>query len=788
MPVNAQQTLVTTRIATIPSGALFTVDGTIYSQPAVMTWPKGSKHVVSIDQVQVTPDGRTMYKFASWADSSNLLGPTTSNVQVITADPAVASLVATVAPSYRVDLNFFGSTTVPILESSGNAPCGAPSGTQTPSPTLPNAAGSVNGFGAGLLSINGACFSSNANVFFPAGTALVLNAFPYDGFVFLGWSGSINGSDAYLRSFVLNGPITLVARFSPARKVTIYTNPAKLQVYVDRTLVNTFDPNVNTPMNLQTGIFQWAEDSQHVMSAPSPQLDPNGRKWVFDSWDFGGGQNAIYTVTGPVPTPTTLTAKFVPGGTISLLTNPVGLKLTIDGRDNWPGPGYNFDWALGAKHTITAPASNTDAAGRVFVFKGWSNGGGATQSVSLDSQDGLRLTANYEILNRLTMTGSSPGLKVQVDGVDCLLPCTLDRASSAQVRITAPASISMGTGARMDFVGWSDGGPTDRTISFSLDSQKLAISYRTMFQAQVSADPPAGAQIKVSPSSADGYYTPDTQLTIAVTANPGYKFKRWDGDLVTVSTTVSLDMGSPRVLKALLDKTPYIAPAGVRNAAGETPDPAVAPGSIIAIVGANLADQYVAGPTNPLSQTVGDVTVRLGGTLLPLVFVSPGQINAQLPSDLPDGPYQVYVKLGLQQEIPASLSVTRNAPGLFNKTQDDKPLAVALHEDGTPITVDSPAKRGETITLFGTGFGPYDKSYPDGFPIPSSMQMVVADPVEVHAGDLTLLPAWAGPMPGMVGMTGTKLKITDDIPVAQQLEVTVRVQGKDSNKVVLPVE
>ena len=398
------------------------------------------------------------------------------------------------------------------------------------------------------------------------------------------------------------------------------------------------------------------------------------------------------------------------------------------------------------------------------------------------------MTATYEILNRVTMSGASPGLKVQVDGADCVLPCVLDRAASSQVRITAPASISMGDGARMDFAGWSDGGAADRTVSFQADSQNLALSYRTMYQIRISSDPVGGALIKVSPASTDGFYSPETQLSITAAASPGYKFRRWDGDLTTVSGTVTIDMGGPRLLRALLDKTPYVAPAGVRNAAGETPDPAVAPGSIVSIIGANLADQYVAGPNNPLSQTVGGVTVRIGGTLLPLLFVSPEQINAQLPSDLADGAYQVYVKIGLQPEIPASLKVARNAPGLFNKTQDDKALAIAAHEDGSAITIDSPARRGETITLFGTGFGPYDKSYPDGFPIPASLQMLVADAVEIHAGDLTFTPNWAGAMPGMVGTTGTKLRITDDVPSAQQLELTVRVQGKDSNKVLLPVE
>ncbi len=787
MPVYAQQTYVTTRIATNPPGASFTVDGTLFTSAAVLTWPSGSKHVVAIDSVQTSFDGRFKYTFSAWTEASGLLSQGSANVQVITADPSVASLVANVSTSYRVDLNFFNSNS-PVVSptGTGSIACGAPSNGQTPVAGQPNSP--LTGFSAGLLAINGQCYASNVQIFLAAGTSLQLNAFPFDGFVFLGWSGSLNGTDAYLRTFLLTGPISLSARFAPARKVSVYTDPPRLQVLIDRTVINTMDPSVNVPVNMATGVFQWAEDSTHILGAPSPQLDPNGRKWVFDSWDFGGGQNAIYKVTGPVPTPTSVTAKFVPGGTVSFLTNPTGLKLAIDGRDNWPGPGYNFDWAVGTKHTVAAPAENTDARGRKYIFKGWSNNGAATQTITLDSQDGIRITAEYEILDRVTVTGSAPGLKVQVDGADCLLPCVLDRAASAQARITAPASISLGDGARMDFTGWSDGAPADRTVSFEADTRNIALSYRTMFQMKVVADPADGAVIKVSPASADGFYAPDTQVSVIATAAPGYRFRRWGGDLTTVSSAVAIDMGSPRSLKALLDKTPYLDSAAVRNAAGETPEQGVAPGSIVSIVGASLAEGYEAGPQNPLSQTIGGVTVRIGARLLPLLFVSPEQINAQLPSDLTEGSYKVFVKSGVQPEVGADMTVTRNAPGLFNKTFDGQPIALAAHEDGTAISVDSPARRGETITLFGTGFGPYDRSYPDGFPVPASMQLLLADAVEVQAGGQTLTPDWTGAVAGMVGTTGTRLKISDNVPSAQQLELRVRVQGKDSNKVILPVE
>src|SRR6185295_8445827 len=110
----------------------------------------------------------------------------------------------------------------------------------------------------------------------------------------------------------------------------------------------------------------------------------------------------------------------------------------------------------------------------------------------------------------------------------------------------------------------------------------------------------------------------------------------------------------------------------VRNAAGETPISAVAAGSIISIYGVNLASDLLAGPASPLAQTLNNVTVRIGGRLLPLLFVSPGQINAQLPSDLAEGSYALTVRWEGKPDVSASFQVARNAPGLFNNVIEGK--------------------------------------------------------------------------------------------------------------------
>jgi uncharacterized protein (TIGR03437 family) len=269
-------------------------------------------------------------------------------------------------------------------------------------------------------------------------------------------------------------------------------------------------------------------------------------------------------------------------------------------------------------------------------------------------------------------------------------------------------------------------------------------------------------------------------------AKPGFKFRRWGGDLSGTSAVSSLSMSSPRSVVARLDRVPFIAPAGVKNAVGDTPDAVVAPGSIISIFGESLAPGVEIGRVNPLSQSLAGVTITVEDRILPLLFVSPQQINAQLPSDLPIGNHSLIVHSDGQADLPGSFTAVRNAPGLFNRLVGSKAYAVALHEDGTPITIDSPARNGEMVMVLGTGFGPYDRHVIDGF-LPGAPLPVLVDPITITLGTLHPPADWSGASAGYTGVATTRFKITDDMPGASTLELSVTVNGKTSNTVLLPI-
>jgi uncharacterized protein (TIGR03437 family) len=194
------------------------------------------------------------------------------------------------------------------------------------------------------------------------------------------------------------------------------------------------------------------------------------------------------------------------------------------------------------------------------------------------------------------------------------------------------------------------------------------------------------------------------------------------------------------------------------------------------------------GPDSPLVQTLAGVTVTVDDRLLPLLFVSPGQINAQLPSDLAEGVQTLRVHSEGQPDVSGTFTVQRNAPGLFYKPIAGKPYLVVLHQDGSLVSSKSPAHRGELVTAMGTGFGPYQVQPLDGFAAPNSDRYKLIDRAELVFGDKIIEPEYAGAAPGRVGMTAIRFRVRDPLPQAATIEIKARINGHNSNTVLLPLE
>ena len=693
------QTVSSVRIYTNPTGLTFTVDGQGYTQPVTLLWPQGSKHVVSAPSPQNVGAGSATTQYTMSTMTSNI-GPILDPTNV-TADPGLTYIELPFTVQYQVQLDFFAC---PASISAVTKMCTMPLNCQT---------GAICAE-PGYVILNGTTFYANGFSYVGAGQTATVEAHPNPGWVFSGWlnvPGSGNTSQAFQNVWTINGPTILYPQFTQARSVsvTVQTVPAGLQTLVDRT-------PYFAPVQLE-----WGLGSVHQLGGISPQYDLHSTLWVFDSWSDNGAFSHAYNVPSTGGAPITITANYVTGTLTTFLTTPQGLALTVDGRQNYPD--YTFAWAPGSVHTVSAPATQVDANGNTWAFQSWSNNGSETQQITVSGvATNNRYTAVYQPAGMINISSNPSGVSMQVDGQGCATPCSVGRAVGSTVQVAAPLSSSAGTGMELAFRGWADGGPTSRSITVAKQPTNLAAAYKMRYQLLGVSDPANGALWTTNPPSSDSFFDPNTRVEVSVTTKPGFQFIDWAGDASGSTPAALVVMDAPHTVRAELNPVPYIAPGGIMNSATQTGN-TVAPGSVVAVYGINLASNNSTSSANRLATSLDNVTVKAGGQAVPLFFVSPGQINFQLPSNLPTGTHFLTVQVEGKPDATAPFTVSRNAPGLYGTVTNAQTFAVATHQDGSTISVTSPARRGETVSLYGTGLGPFNPEPADGVEVSARHQV-----------------------------------------------------------------
>lgn len=216
----------------------------------------------------------------------------------------------------------------------------------------------------------------------------------------------------------------------------------------------------------------------------------------------------------------------------------------------------------------------------------------------------------------------------------------------------------------------------------------------------------------------------------------------------------------------LLAQKPVIDPDGIRNAASLLPVDPIAPQMLVTIRGRNLAASTETPSTPSLPTTLGAATVTFDGVAAPLLYASPQQINAQVPSALaPLRTVHVVVTTAAGASDPVRVNVGFRAFGIF--TQDTSgcgPGAVFNIRAGgalrlnTPLDSFDPA-RDLGFTVFFTGLGAISDRR-DGQPwqfnpaVNAAAAQIGATflgaPGVQQPQGLNLL--YAGPAPGTVGV------------------------------------
>ena len=249
-------------------------------------------------------------------------------------------------------------------------------------------------------------------------------------------------------------------------------------------------------------------------------------------------------------------------------------------------------------------------------------------------------------------------------------------------------------------------------------------------------------------------HLPTRTVEAAIGSTTSVPFTRTVAPMTNSGTIVLLTTSGVTVLPNNFDAA--TAPPAI-NAVVSAADgsPNVAPGGLVSVYGSQMTPNSASTSTLPLPTALAQSCVTVNGTLMPLLYVSGGQINAQLPSNV-SGTATMAIHTPGGISSPFTFSVSNTAPTVFmsGSAGPETGLAVILRFDnGQLVTPTNPIHPGDTVIIYATGLGSTFPAVQDGFPAPTTgpLSYAAAAP-SVTLGGVALNVFFAGLAPGYPGV------------------------------------
>jgi len=226
-------------------------------------------------------------------------------------------------------------------------------------------------------------------------------------------------------------------------------------------------------------------------------------------------------------------------------------------------------------------------------------------------------------------------------------------------------------------------------------------------------------------------------------------------------------------------QVPYYTSDSIVNASDYSPGP-FAPNSVVTVFGTNLAwDTRQLAATDivndTLPTTLASVAVYIDNWPVPLIYVSPTQINFIVPGNEIDGSVPVRVVREGVTGPEITIQLVDAAPALFASAG----YVLAEHNDGSLLTADAPANAGDVVVVYATGLG---KTQPNPAPgvIPLTADRVAGPgALTVYLNGTAIDPGlvfYAGVTPYCAGLYQINLFLPDDTPTNPEIRVAVGTQ------------
>jgi uncharacterized protein (TIGR03437 family) len=174
------------------------------------------------------------------------------------------------------------------------------------------------------------------------------------------------------------------------------------------------------------------------------------------------------------------------------------------------------------------------------------------------------------------------------------------------------------------------------------------------------------------------------------------------------------------------------------------------------------------------------------GIPAPILFVAPGQINAQLPWEVlgggsAPGSTTVVVRRGAETSDPKQVQIGPVSPGVFavnfgmgNAIAINLDGSLAAPENSIPGIRTRPARIGDALIILGTGFGAVDPPGRSGNNSVDTLRRTVNAPV-VLVGGREAAVQFSGLAPEFVGVNQLNIIVPDGVTPGDAVPLQVRM-------------
>jgi uncharacterized protein (TIGR03437 family) len=206
----------------------------------------------------------------------------------------------------------------------------------------------------------------------------------------------------------------------------------------------------------------------------------------------------------------------------------------------------------------------------------------------------------------------------------------------------------------------------------------------------------------------------------------------------------------------------------------------LAPGGLATYYGADLSASVQTANTSPLPKSMNGVTLYVNGIAAPLLYVSPSQINFQVPYETAAGTATIMVTNPvLGNKAPVTARVSTVALGIFSGAPG---YSAVLNQDYSLNSAATPAKPGTVISVYVNGIGSVTNPVPNGYPASlTTLSYAVFQSVGATIGGMPAQVIFVGLAPGFIGLGQIDLKVPNLVAGDFQLALTVGADTESGN-------